>query len=101
MRVTNSYDKTLQALTGCESEEVIVSGLITFRLYLLFFFASYPEIQKIFPPGVLGFTLNDRKPKELTILKDGDRVDFMVFAPNFISRQENTESFKKSLRKMS
>ncbi len=69
---------------------------MTFRLYLLFFFASYPEIKKLFPPGVLGFTLNEKKPKELTLLKDGDRVDFMVYLPSFDTRNSLTEDFKKT-----
>lgn len=98
MRIINSYDKTLQVLTGCEEEEIIVWGPITFRIYLLFFFASYPTIKKIFPPGILGFTVNGKKPKELTLLKDGDRVDFAVYFPSFISRNSLTDSNRKSVR---
>ena len=78
MRVTNYYDQTLQTITGCAFEPVIVSEGITFFEYLYFILSSYPEIEKRYPPGILGFVINGKSPKDFTILKEEDSIYFTV-----------------------
>ncbi len=78
MRVTNHYDKPLQVITGCAFEPVIVSEGITFLEYFYFIFSFYPEIEKKYPPGILGFTINGKSPKDFTFLKEKDVIYFTV-----------------------
>jgi len=73
------YDKELNKITGKDSEESIVSENLNFGNFLNFIFSSYPTIPRRFAPGVLGFLLNGREPKENEILRDGDKVEFLVF----------------------
>jgi len=72
------YDEELKKITGKDSEETIASEGIDFATQLYFIFSSYPEIQKKFPPGWLGFLLNGREPKEKDVLKDGDKLELLV-----------------------
>jgi len=71
------YDENLKKITGKDSEESTVSEGLNFAGLLYFIFSSYPEIQKRFPPGKLGFLLNEKKPNEYDILKDGDELRFI------------------------
>lgn len=71
------YDKGLKEVTKKDSEEMVVSEGLDFALCLHFIFSSYPKIQKEFPPGKLGFLLNNKKPKEYDILEDGDEIKFI------------------------
>lgn len=68
------YDENLRKITGEDFEEAIVSEGMTFVKQLYFIFSSYPEIKKRYPPGKLGFLLNNRLPKDLDILQDGDEI---------------------------
>jgi len=78
VRVINYYDQTLQTITGCAFEPVIVSEGITFFEYLYLIFSSYPEIEKRYPPGILGFTINGTRPKDFITLKEEDSIYFTV-----------------------
>ena len=73
------YDSGLEEITGKDFEEAVASEGINFATQLYFIFSSYPEIQKEFPPGKLGFLLNGRKPKQDDILKDGDEIKFVDY----------------------
>lgn len=68
------YDEELKKITKKDLEEAVVSEGITFIDQLYFIFSSYPEIPKKYPRGKLGFLLNNRPPKELDVLQDGDEV---------------------------
>lgn len=77
IKVKIFYDKTLQKITGKNFEEAVVSENLLFVELLNFVFSSYPKIPQIFPPGTLGFLLNNRPPKEDDILKNNDEVKFI------------------------
>lgn len=68
------YDKNLKEITGKNSEISMVSEGLSFANFLYFIFSSYPEIQRKFPPGKLGFLLNGKKPLDNDILKHGDEL---------------------------
>ena len=71
------YDEGLKEITGKDFEEAVVSEGVSFVNQLYFIFASYPEIQKKFPPGQLGFTVNGKPPRDFDILSDGDEIKFI------------------------
>ena len=73
------YDKGVKEVTKKDSEEIVVSEGLNFALCLHFIFSSYPEIQKEFPPGQLGFLLNSKEPKEYDVLEDGDEIKFIDY----------------------
>jgi len=79
IKVRIFYDRELKKITGKDSEEAIVSENLDFINFLNFIFSSYPAIPQRFIPGTLGFLLNGRAPKENDILKDGDKLEIMVF----------------------
>lgn len=56
----------------------MVNDGILFLQFLFFLFSSYPEIQTTYPPGTLGFLLNDKPPREGAQLHDGDRLLFVA-----------------------
>ena len=64
----------MKKITKKDFDEPVVSEGLSFPNFLYFLFSSYPEIQKKFPPGKLGFLLNGKKPAENDILKDGDEL---------------------------
>ena len=74
MKVKIFYDKELKKITEKDSEEAVVSEGLKFINMLGFIFASYPEIEKTYPPGKLGLLLNDRLPKDFDVLQDGDKI---------------------------
>ena len=76
--ITITFDSNLQKITGKETEESMVNDGIPFMQFLFFLFSSYPEIQTTYPPGTLGFLVNDQPPKEGTELHDGDRLRFVA-----------------------
>lgn len=78
IRVKIFYDESLRKITGKSFEEAVVSENLNFVLFLNFIFSSYPEIPKKFMPGILGFLLNGRAPKENDILQDGDKLEIMA-----------------------
>ncbi len=80
IKIKISYDEELKKITEKDSEEAVVSEGIRFVQFLGFIFASYPEIEKNYPPGKLGLLLNNRRPQDLDTLKDGDEVTLKYVA---------------------
>lgn len=80
IRITARYDKELQKITRKEEHPVIMSEGSTFVYLLMNIFMEYPDIEKQYPPGVLGFSINNIPPKTYTPLFDGDIVDLSVSA---------------------
>ncbi len=76
IKVKIYYDESLKEITEKDFEEAVVSGDLNFARLLNFILSSYPEIQKAFIPGTLGFLLNGRRPAENNTLKDGDDIMF-------------------------
>jgi len=60
INVNVRYDATLQKITGCREEPIMMSEDITFL------------------PGTLGFDINGIPPKTYTSLVGGDIVNFSV-----------------------
>ena len=77
-RVTVYYDQSLQPITGKTSEEIWVNPGCPFLFVLNSIFQSYPEIEERYPPGILGFTLNEQVPEAETPVADGSRISFLV-----------------------
>ena len=86
IRITVTYDSNLQRITGKEREESISSEGMPFGQFLFFLFKSYPEIQKAYPPGKLGFMLNGDPPRLDTILRDGDCLYFVGTGEDGVTR---------------
>jgi hypothetical protein len=82
--VTAFYDKPLQKITGTKSDPIIVNTGMPFIILLSNIFASYPEIEKQYPPGTLGLLLNGKPPTDFDVLQDGDKV-FLIGA-NLLTR---------------
>jgi len=78
MHVTNYYDRTLQHITGCSYESATVSEGLLFLEYLFFILSSYPQIESLYPPGTLAFTINGKRPTDFTVLRNGDQIFFAV-----------------------
>lgn len=76
IKVTIFYDENLKKITEKDFEEAMISEGLNFVNLLYFIFSSYPEIEKRYPAGKLGFLLNNRPPKEFDILQDGDKIIF-------------------------
>lgn len=74
IKVKIFYDEELKKITGKDSEEAMVSEGIKFVNMLGFIFASYPGIEKTYPPGKLGLLLNNRPPKDSDVLQDGSEI---------------------------
>jgi len=72
------YDDELKKITKTNSEEAVISEGMTFAEQLYFIFSSYPEIPKKYPPGKLGFLLNNKLPNKFDILHDGDEITLIV-----------------------
>jgi hypothetical protein len=77
-KVIVTYDKTLQLITEKEEEECFISPKLSFLIFFHMVLQSYPEIQKRFAPGVLGFTVNGKPPELDAKLQDGDTIHFSV-----------------------
>ncbi|MDP3997627.1 MAG: hypothetical protein Q8P73_03975 [bacterium] len=74
IRIKVYYDKEIQKITGKDLEEAVVSEGLKYVNMLGFIFASYPEIEKTYPPGKLGLLLNNQPPKDFDVLEDGDEI---------------------------
>jgi hypothetical protein len=81
-----SFDHNLRRITGKESDVAMVSNGISFIQFLFFLFESYPEIQASYPPGKLGFLINNEAPREDSQLYDGDRVLFVATGEDGVTR---------------
>ena len=87
IKIKVSYDDELQKITGRDFEEAVVSENLNFVMFLNFIFSSYPTIPKRFIPGILGFLLNGKVPKENDILKDGDKLEISVLTIGEIQKR--------------
>lgn len=72
------YDKELQKITDKKEHPMIMGEGGNFGYLLQNIFIEYPEIEKKYLPGILGFTINGTPPKTYTPLFDGDIVSFSV-----------------------
>ncbi|MBU4331619.1 hypothetical protein KKD19_06040 [Patescibacteria group bacterium] len=74
------YKGEIAKITGKDFEEVIFGGENpVFADVLDFLFHTYPELEKKYPAGVLGFTLNGQPPQTFEPLREGDVVKFKKF----------------------
>lgn len=78
MKITVQFDKQLEKITHYKTFISEVSEDLTFLEFLYFLFESYPLIQKRYPPGVIGMTLNDLRPTDFSALHDGDVIKLWV-----------------------
>ena len=78
--ITVYYDSKLQLITGMPEERIMINQGCPFIFILQSIFMSYKEIQKKYPPGILGFTLNGEPPNPGTLLNEGDSVCLAVYA---------------------
>ena len=79
IRIT--YDETIQRLTGVAEDISYASPGAPFVMVFNSILFEHPEIQKNFPPGVLGIELNGGRPDVDTLLQDGDRIHLLIPNP--------------------
>lgn len=91
------YSATLREITNVPFEQVKIPEGSTFADFLNSLFTSYPEIPKRFPPGRLGFLLNNTSPDVFTVLRDGDRVNLVVVAKQYIPSQAKIEEMQNQI----
>ncbi len=80
--ISIQFDAELQKLTGNAGHPVFMSEGANFTFLLMSVFEEYPEIEKMYPPGTLGFTINGVPPKPYSPLFDNDVVYFAVNVAN-------------------
>jgi hypothetical protein len=76
--VTVFYDHIIQKITRVASEKVIVSENCVFIFLLQSIFTSHPQIPAQYPAGTIGLLLNNKPPRELDILENGDEIIIQV-----------------------
>lgn len=76
--ITIFYDPALQLITGKAKAQAMVNRGCPFGFILTCLLMDYPQIERLYPPGVLGFTLNGQPPEMSAPLADGDQLCFMV-----------------------
>ncbi len=74
MSVEVWYDKKLQSITGTEFEPVIMGEGSSFLYLLQNIFMVHPQLEKKYPPGALGLTINGVPPRQHSVLFDGDKI---------------------------
>ncbi|MEK7190480.1 MAG: hypothetical protein AAB661_01805 [Patescibacteria group bacterium] len=74
------FDRDLQKITGKKEIPMVVSQGATFAYVLQNIFIEYPGIEKKYPPGELGFTIDGTPPKTYTPIFDGDVIRLSVRA---------------------
>lgn len=77
--ITITYDQKLQFITGKKKERSMVNQGCPMLFILQCLFTDHPEIQKKYPPGVLGFTINGKIPGTFAKFNDGDKISFFVW----------------------
>ena len=78
MNIHIRFDGELQKITKMEGFSMMISEGASFIFLLQSIFMEYPKIEKKYPPGVLGFSINGIPPRDYAMLFDGDTVDFCV-----------------------
>jgi hypothetical protein len=74
------FDVRLQKITGNKGHDIFMSEGATFGFLLRNIFMDYPQIEKKYPPGALGFTINGTPPKTYTPIFEGDTVYFSALS---------------------
>ena len=97
--ITLEYDTALQAITGRPSDPVVLSEGAPFNYLLFNLFQSYPAIERQYPPGALGFTVNGRRPDDDTVLHDGDVVSFAAVNVTFPTNPRDVLLMEAKLRR--
>lgn len=76
--VTVELDSELQKIIKLKTFDSPSSKNILFVEFLYFFFKSYPEITKKYPPETIGMTINGGVPTTSTVMQDGDILSLRV-----------------------
>lgn len=79
IRIT--YDETIQEFTNVAEDISYASPGAPFLMVFNSILFEHPEIQKNFPPGVLGIELNGGRPDVDTMMQDGDRIHLLIPDP--------------------
>jgi len=80
--ITIYYDFLIQNITGKTYERSMVNRGCPFGFVFHCLLVDYPDIQRLYPPGILAFTLNGLAPEFKTPLQDGDEICLMVEKDN-------------------
>lgn len=72
------YDPILQKITRVAEEPCMLGEGSTFFWLLQNIESAHPEIFVKYPPGKLGFLINNKSVTEVSVLMDGDVVDLVV-----------------------
>jgi len=78
IRIKIEFDDNLKKITNTSGYKIMTSSNISLYFLLNSVFSEHPEIMKKYKPGELGFTINNNRPSENSILIDGDVVHFQV-----------------------
>lgn len=78
INISIRFDKELQNITQTEGFPMMISEGASFLFLLQSVFIEYPKIEKKYPPGALGFSINGIPPRNHAVLLDGDTVDFFI-----------------------
>ena|SRR3989338_6013 len=78
LRLTLRYDATLQKITGRAEEPMFMGEGGAFVYLLQNVFMAYPEMERRYPPGTIGFTINGPPPKPHSPLFEGDIISFTI-----------------------
>ncbi len=78
IQITILFDEELTRITKEKESSMILSEGSTFVYLLHNIFMTYPEIEEKYPPGKLGFEINNVSPQINSPLFDGDVVSFSV-----------------------
>ena len=74
VHVRMQYRNGVERVTGTEQEDIIVSEGMVFVQLLHIIFTSYPGIEKEYPAGALGLTVNGVPPDVYDELHENDIV---------------------------
>lgn len=78
IKINVFYKGDLRVITAKSKEEMVVNEGIPFIMVLFFIFKTYPEIERIYPPGTIKLLLNDKPPQDFDIVEDGDEVELIA-----------------------
>ena len=80
INITIKYDKELQKITGVPEEPCILGEGSTYLWLLQNIDSAHPEIFIQYPPGKIGFLVNNVPITGLSILMNGDVMELVVVA---------------------
>lgn len=81
--INTYFHGEIKTTIGTSHMPVVLSPNSTIEIFLYFLFESYPELENKFPPGTLGFTVNQVRPTEEQTLLNNDKIDFYYYPPKF------------------